>query len=54
MQRITDGTVRLYTQSTGLLSTVGHDLCLGLERFEIAHGDGRVRSRFWLDSGPSR
>lgn len=45
-----DSSIRVYTFRAGLLSKVGHDLMLSLDRFEIEAEDGVVEGRFWPES----
>jgi hypothetical protein len=50
MQTLTDGRIQVFTFKRGLLSKVAHDLCLGLQRFEVRTDGEHVTGRFFLDS----
>ena len=50
MPTIDQGTISVLTYKDGLLSRLGHDLRLTLERFEIEIDGDRVAGRFWPDS----
>ena len=51
-QKITAGTIQVFTFKEGLLSSVAHDLRLTLERFELEVDTeaGTVDARFWPSS----
>lgn len=50
MTEITDGDIHVFVYRTGLLSAVGHDLRLSMQRFRIEYGGGEVTGRFWPES----
>ena len=50
MAETESGDIYLYTYRTGLLSAVGHDLRLSVDRFEVSWEEGEVTGRFWPDS----
>lgn len=50
MNGTTEGTVQVFTFKEGLLSSVAHDLRLGLKRFELTVNGDTLTVRFWPES----